>query len=150
MARVTVVNDSSDFLDLMREILTSEGHQMSGHEAVKVSMEEIVDTDPQLLIVDLRLEDKPQQISGWELLVLARSHRQLKNVPVILCTGATWEIEKRAADLEQIAGVHVIAKPFMIDDMTSLIDRLLAEAPKAAGEARSHADQRGQCRGVRT
>jgi DNA-binding response OmpR family regulator len=129
MARVTVVNDSSEFLDLMREILVGEGHEMQGHQAVNVTIDEILDTDPQLLIVDLRLEDRPQEISGWELLVLARSHGKLANVPVILCTGNTWEIEKRAADLERIAGVHVLTKPFHVDEMVTLIDRLLAEAP---------------------
>ena len=30
MALVTVINDSSDFLDLMREVITELGHQMTG------------------------------------------------------------------------------------------------------------------------
>ncbi len=52
-------------------------------------------------------------------------------MPVILCTGATWEIKKRASDLQQIAGVHVITKPFQVDQMIGLVDRLLAEAPRS-------------------
>jgi hypothetical protein len=34
MARVSVINDSSDFLDFMRELLTSLGHEMTGFRAV--------------------------------------------------------------------------------------------------------------------
>jgi hypothetical protein len=32
MARVTVINDSSDFLDLMRDLIGSLGHHMTGFE----------------------------------------------------------------------------------------------------------------------
>jgi len=66
-------------------------------------------------------------ISGWELLVLARSHRQLVNVPVILCTADLCELKKRSSDLEQIAGVHVRTKPFDIDEMCQLVQSLLGE-----------------------
>jgi DNA-binding response OmpR family regulator len=129
MARVTVVNDSPEFLGMMQDVLASLGHQMTGFEAIETSIEEIVDTKPELLIVDLRLENKPQQISGWELLVLARSHRHLMSVPVILCTADVWEVRKRATDLQQIAGVHVRTKPFDLAEMCELIQRLLRIAP---------------------
>jgi DNA-binding response OmpR family regulator len=124
MARVTVINDSSEFLDLMRDVLTELGHSMVGMEAVEASIEEVVDSEPQLLIVDLRLQDTPQMMSGWELVVLARSHRALVGVPVILCSADFRELDKRAKDLEQIAGVHVMKKPFQLDEMSSMIGRL--------------------------
>ena len=111
MARVTVVNDSSEFPVVMRDLLSMLGHEMVGLEAVNASIEQIVDSQPDVLIVDLRLESTPQVMSGWELLVLARSHGHLGSVPVILCSGDLWEPEKRAKDLEQIANVHVRTKP---------------------------------------
>lgn len=127
MARVTVVDDSSDFLDLMRDLLDMLGHEMAGFEAVTASIEHLAHSRPDLMIVDLVLQDTPQVMSGWELLVLARSHRRLLSVPVILCTGDVWELEKRAKDLEQIANVHVRTKPFAVDDMCDLITQLLSE-----------------------
>ena len=130
MARVTVVNDSSAFLDLMRDLLATLGHEMVGFEAVTASIEQLVDSTPDLLIVDLVLQDTPQVMSGWELLVLARSHRHLLSVPVILCSGDLWELEKRADDLEQIANVHVRTKPFDVDDICDLIERLVSESAR--------------------
>jgi DNA-binding response OmpR family regulator len=105
---------------------------MTGFIAVEASIEEVVRSSPDLLIVDLRLEDKPQEISGWELVILARSHRQLVSVPVILCTADVWELQKRKDDLEQIAGVHVVTKPFGVDEMCDLIDRLVATSGEGA------------------
>jgi CheY-like chemotaxis protein len=127
VARVTVINDSPQFLALMRDILHDLGHQMTGFVAVEASIEQVVESKPQLLIVDLRLQDKPQEISGWELIILARSHRQLTHVPIILCTADVWELRKRAADLEQIAGVHVRTKPFDVNEMGELVQILLGE-----------------------
>jgi len=128
MARVTVINDSSDFLGLMEEVITELGHTMTGMEAIGVSIEDVVHSRPDLLMVDLRLENTPQEVSGWEMIVLAKAHRDLLNVPVILATADVWEIKKRARDLEQIAGVHVRLKPFDMDEMCDLIQRLLADA----------------------
>jgi DNA-binding response OmpR family regulator len=120
MARVTVLNDSSPFLDLMHELVGSLGHDMVGFKAVDAPIEDIVDSRPDLLVVDLRLEDPRQTVSGWELLLLARSHHQLVSVPVILYTADVWELEKRAADLELIADVHVRTKPFKVEDMCAI------------------------------
>lgn len=125
MARITVIDDSPDFLQLMDEIASSLGHQMIGLEAIHTSIEEVVETNPDLLMVDLRLENTAEEVSGWELLVLARSHRQLLDVPVILASADLFELKRRAQDLEQIAGVHVRTKPFDLEDMCDLIQRLL-------------------------
>jgi CheY-like chemotaxis protein len=129
MARVTVINDSTEFLRLMRDLLASLGHQMTGFQAVDIAFNQVVASDPELLVVDLRLEDKRQEVSGWELIILAKAHPDLLNVPIILCTADLWELEKRSKDLEQIADVHVRTKPFDVDEMCSLIQRLLDEAP---------------------
>ena len=32
--------------------------------------------------MDLRLENRPQEVSGWELMLLARSHKKLRAVPI--------------------------------------------------------------------
>jgi len=135
MARVTVVNDSSQFLELMDGLLTTQGHQMTGFQAVATAFEQVVASDPELLLVDLRLEDMRQEVSGWELIILAKAHPDLLNVPIILCTADVWELETRATDLEQIAGVHVRTKPFDVDEMCELIQRLLDEAPPAGHSA---------------
>lgn len=133
-ARVTVIDDSVDFLLLMEEILDVLGHSMTGLQAVETSVEEVVATTPDLLVVDLRLENAPQQISGWELVILARAHRELLDVPIILCTADLFELKRRMPELREIAGVRVVTKPFELDEISELIGRLLpAEGSLAAG-----------------
>ena len=50
-----------------------------------------------------------------------------------------WEIKQRAKDLEQIAGVHVRTKPFDMDEMCDLIQRLLTDS-KARPKVRLRTD----------
>jgi CheY-like chemotaxis protein len=124
-ARVTVINDSEEFLDLMREVLQALGHEMTGMQAVKASLDDVLRTSPDLLIVDLNLANPPQQMSGWELIVLARSEEKLTKVPIIVCTADIWELRKRQDDLARIADVHVLEKPFEVAELHGLIERLL-------------------------
>jgi hypothetical protein len=46
----------------MRDPLTELGHEMTAFNAVEI--EEGVNSKPQL-IVDLRLQDRPEEIFGW-------------------------------------------------------------------------------------
>lgn len=128
MARITVINDSLAFLAVMDDLVGAVGHEMAGFDAVSASLDEVVATRPDILIIDLRLEDERQAISGWELLALARAHPDLRSVPVILCTADISELEGRSAELEQIANVHVRPLPFAVHEMTALIDELLPRA----------------------
>jgi CheY-like chemotaxis protein len=132
VSHVTVIDDSSEFLQLMDEIIGGLGHTMTLLEAVKTSFEEVIATEPDLLVVDLRLENTPQEVSGWELVILARAHRDLTRIPIILCTADLFELQKRTKELEQIAGVHILAKPFELDDMTEMVTRLLPQQPQLA------------------
>ena len=121
MARITVIDDSSEFLDLMRELIAVLGHQMTGMAAVTSTIVEVVDTEPELLVVDLVLPH-PQEVSGWDLMLMARRHPALRRVPIILCTADVWGVKERAADLRQFVDVHVITKPFELDEMSRLIE----------------------------
>ena len=56
------------------------------------------------------------------------------NVPIILCTADVWELQKRADDLERMAGVHVRTKPFNVEEMIELVQRLMAEAHPASSK----------------
>lgn len=125
MARITVIDDSSDFLDLMRELIDVLGHHMTGIAAVTSTIDEVVDTEPELLVVDLVLPH-PQEGSGWDVLLMARAHPALRRVPIILCTADVWGVKQRAADLQQFADVHVITKPFELDEISQLIQDSLA------------------------
>lgn len=124
MARVTIVNDQPEYLGVMREVLDALGHEATALAGATVSIEQIADTEPALLIVDLRMQNEVLN-DGWGLIVAARMHPDLTDVPIIISTADHEFLHRRAAEISELADVHPLPKPFGMDDVEELIDRLL-------------------------
>ncbi|MGH2402313.1 MAG: response regulator [Candidatus Limnocylindria bacterium] len=120
--RITVINDNPDFLDLMRAILDEDaGYAVTLFAGDATAIGEIAASEPDLIIVDLLLGGA----SGWEIVTLARADQRLADVPVVICSADVTALKDREAELERIGNVHVLAKPFGIDEVTELVERLI-------------------------
>ena len=120
--RINVINDDPDFLELMSAILGGDaGYAVTLVKGDQATIAEIADSAPDLLIVDLLLGSA----SGWEIVALSRAHERLADVPIVICSADVVALREREAELEQIGNVHVLAKPFGIDEITTLVERLI-------------------------
>ena len=128
--RISVVNDNAEFLDLMAAILDEDaGYDVSLFKGEVVEISELAASDPDLIIVDLLLGGA----SGWEIVTLARSDERLESVPIIVCSADVTALRDRESDLDRIGNVRVLAKPFAIDEITELVERLIGRALPASG-----------------
>ena len=128
MARVTVVNDSDEFLGVMSDVLTEDGHVSHALKGADHSIDDIAATNPDLLIVDLRLGPE-SQVDGWSVIVAARAHDGLKDVPIILCSADLEALRRRADEIAAYADVHTLEKPFTLAQVEQLVSLLLDRAP---------------------
>lgn len=128
--RISVVNDNPDFLELMSEILREEsGYDVSlfnGEEGFPIA--ELRASRPDLLIIDLLLGGA----SGWEIVTLARADKVLAPVPIIVCSGDVQQLKERAEELAAIGNIHILSKPFGVDDLTGLVATVLQRQPQAS------------------
>jgi DNA-binding response OmpR family regulator len=130
MARILVINDTQELLEMFRMILEAENYHvvLSGVPILKVS--EIEQIHPDLIILDIIFGD---QKSGWQMLQMIRMQRSTAHIPVIICSAALREVQEQEGYL--IAqGVRVLYKPFDIDDLITMISRALVEHRKATTE----------------
>jgi two-component system, OmpR family, response regulator len=119
---ICVINDNPAFLDLMAAILDDEaGYEVTTLDGARTSIDDIAAREPQLLVVDLLLGGA----SGWEIVTLARADARLADTAIIVCSADVTALRDRAAELERIGNVHVIAKPFGIDEIGDLVARLI-------------------------
>ena len=122
--RISVVNDNPDFLELMSAILDEDaGYAVTLHHGEEMPLAELVEARPDLIVMDLLLG----QASGWELIALARADDRLRDVPVIVCSADIAQLRERSTELSQIAGLHILQKPFAVDELTDLVERALSE-----------------------
>jgi CheY-like chemotaxis protein len=122
--RISVLNDNADFLELMSAILDEDaGYEVSVFAGEETSIDQLAASNPDLIIVDLLLGGA----SGWEIVTLARADERLGDVPIIVCSADVNGLRSRASELERIGRVHLLPKPFGIDEMTSLVRELIGE-----------------------
>ena len=121
-ARILVVNDTQEILELFRMILEEqEGYDvvLSGFPIQQVKEIELI--KPDLIILDLVLGDEK---TGMQMLQMLKMQRSTAAIPVLVCTAALQIVREQEGYLVS-QGVHVVFKPFDIDDLLTNIKQLL-------------------------
>lgn len=128
IARVTVVNDYPEFLELMHDLLGEQaGHQVTAFDGEHTSFEEIVASQPELLVIDVLLEGA--RLTGWGLVPLARADDRLRLVPIIVFSSEIAESEQRLKELAELGNVRLLRKPISADDLLQTADEMLRTPP---------------------
>jgi DNA-binding response OmpR family regulator len=121
-SRILVVNDTQEILELFRMLLEEEeGYDvvLSGFPIQQVK--EIEQIKPDLIILDLVLGDEK---TGMQMLQMLKMQRSTAAIPVLVCTAALQIVREQEGYLVS-QGVHVVYKPFEIDDLMANVKQLL-------------------------
>jgi len=128
--RISVVNDSPEFLELMSAILDDDaGYDVALFDGEDTSIAELVQARPDLVIIDLVLGGA----SGWEIVTLTRAEPKLADVPIIICSADVTALRERSAELGRIGNVHILEKPFSLDQITEIVERLIGRGTPVPG-----------------
>lgn len=126
MARVTVVNDNPEFLELVHEILEDDRFDTTTIDGDRDdALEEVRASHPDVLMIDLRLGS--DKLHGWDIAQRVRADPAFQGLPVLICSADLQAIAAIRDDLDAMHHVATLSKPFGIDDLTTAIERLLAE-----------------------
>lgn len=116
---IYVVDDRPDFLGLMEDVLSDEGYEVTTFRCGAEVVGATARRRPDLIISDLRLGGE----SGFDLLRALQSDPVSSDIPILLCTAATLDIEdhKEEPDLN----IPVLYKPFEVDDLLTRVRETL-------------------------
>ncbi|HWV25047.1 MAG TPA: response regulator [Thermomicrobiales bacterium] len=120
-ARILVINDTQEILDLFREILEEEGYEVVLSSFGVKELGDIRAIAPDLVILDFLFGNEPQ---GWQLLQKIRMTRDMQALPIIVCTAALRMARELEGHLEA-KNVGLVLKPFDIDDLLDEVSRAL-------------------------
>jgi CheY-like chemotaxis protein len=126
MARVTVVNDNPEFLDLVHDILEGDRYDTTLIDGDRLDAIDLIRaSQPDLLMIDVRLGVEGDR--GWDIAQEVRREPRFEDLPVLLCSADTLALEGLEERLAETRRVATLAKPFTIDELTSILDDLLAD-----------------------
>lgn len=128
--RVTVVDDSPEIRAVLTDALARDGIEVTTLGG-STSVEDIVASEPDLLVVDLRLGT--DHLPGWEIIRHARFDARLRDLPVIVCSGALDQLRTYGGGAVGTR-TYLLPKPFSLNDL----DAVMAEALAKHGEHPTH------------
>ena len=122
---IMIVEDEPAVARGVQIALEREGYSTAivgtGEEAIK----QFADVAPDLILLDVRLPG----INGIELLKLLNQDRQVREVPVLFCSGATELLEENHDAIEK-SGAKVVTKPFTLDGLIESVHQTLAQGQR--------------------
>jgi DNA-binding response OmpR family regulator len=119
---IVYIEDEPELIDLVEQILSQKGFNVisaaGGQEGLDIIREHI----PDLILLDLMMPD----MEGWDVYQQIRGNDLTKNIPVIILTAKTQDIDK-------VLGLHIakvddyISKPFSPHVLIESVMRILSD-----------------------
>lgn len=124
MALIYCVEDDDGIRELVSCALKSGGYEIKAFPKAKPFYDEIKNNAPSLILLDIMLPDE----DGYTILSKLKNDAKTKNIPVIMLTAKSSEIDK-VSGLEMGADDY-ITKPFGVMELLSRIKAVLRRAGK--------------------
>jgi phosphate regulon transcriptional regulator PhoB len=125
---IYVVEDDPDIAELLQFNLDKEGYKVKVESNGEKAYDEILARPPDLLVLDLNLPG----LSGIEICKYLRENARTKNLPIIMLTARTQEIDKIIGF--EIGADDYITKPFSIREVIARINALLRRSRPAVAD----------------
>lgn len=122
MTRIAVVNDDTQFLDMMAAVLEEVGWETEIYRESHGAFEGLKQSPPDLIILDIRIEGRE---AGWTLLELLTLDRAMSAIPVIVCSAAVDDLRSHEEWLRE-HGIAILPKPFDIPHLYQQVEASLA------------------------
>ena len=115
VARILVVDDDLDILELLRIRLELSGHEVLTASDGEAGLKTALEHRPDLVVADWTMP----RLTGIEMLARIRADPAIAGTPFILLTARAQEVDEPGID-------GFLAKPFSLADLTASVEAALA------------------------
>lgn len=128
MAKILVVDDAPDIVNLVVRRLQRSGHRAQGANNAAEACAFVADKGaPDLVVLDVTMPD----VDGFELLGLLREQTKIADLPAIFLSG---RVESEDIAAGQALGAVYLTKPYVGSALLRKVDEIL-EAQEAKRQA---------------
>jgi len=105
VSNIVVIEDHLDNARLAEKLLKNAGHTVSLAEDGETGMQLVVDSKPDMVLIDLGLPD----VDGQTIIALIRRHPEMKTIKIVAVTA--WPEDRARAMAKAYGCDGVISKP---------------------------------------
>ncbi len=124
MARILIVDDEEAIRDLIKEVLSPDGHEFflaaDGKQAFDIVRSKVID----LAIVDRNMPG----IGGIEVVQAMRQNPKTSKIKVLMCTGSS--LTKEIDEAFSAGADDYVLKPLNFAQLMAKVAKVLASPPK--------------------
>ena len=120
MAYVLVVDDEGDSREFVAKLLERRGHRVARAENGRKALKELLNGQPELLVLDIRMPE----LDGIGLLEVLRSYLRWHDLPVIILSAHGSDAEIQRAREMGVSQVFHKAN-FNLADLAAAVDQLV-------------------------
>lgn len=135
---VAVIDEDQELIGALCAVLDLEQYDCIPHTSADGAVAMVQATQPDLIVLEPWLEERR---AGEHVLADLQANPATSHIPLLICTGDTDYLDEIAPTL-RARGIPVLAKPFAVPDLLSLVHHLtndpgktqVPEGDKAAGD----------------
>jgi len=123
--RIMVINDTMEILELFRDILVSEGYEVTLHAYGAQEVDDVRRVKPDLIISDYPPLDR--ELQGWQFVQKVKMSRDTASIPIVVCTTNLRAIGDNQSWMTT-KGIIVVPKPFEVDELLRAVEQQIGKA----------------------
>ena len=136
--RVLVIDDDPFMLKVITDLLKKAGFYVQAQESALGATQVILRDRIDAAVIDWNLPG----LQGDDVIRLMRTWEQIRDLPVLLITGAPDDTLERIRD--ELPGVHVLAKEFLRDQLVGALGHALGSGQTVRGLTPVTLDENGE------
>lgn len=135
MSNIVVIEDHPDNARLAEKLLKNAGHSVSIAEDGETGLQLVVDTQPDMVLIDLGLPD----VDGQTIAALIRRRPEMKDIKIIAFTA--WPEDRALAMAKAYGCDGVISKPIDTRSFSQQVNSFFSPPQPAAPATKIIIDQ---------
>jgi DNA-binding response OmpR family regulator len=118
-AKILVIDDEKDVLEVLRLVLSRSGYEVLASSSGMEGLAQAQADRPDLILLDIMM----QRMDGWEVLRALKSDAETREIPVVILS-ARVEPKDKIRGLQEGA-VDYVTKPFAVREILEKVSLIL-------------------------
>ncbi|MCK4928448.1 MAG: response regulator [Methanosarcinales archaeon] len=122
MAKILIVDDEPDTVDLVKLVLETEGYQTSVAYSGAEALEKIKIDKPDMVLLDIMMP----KMDGWAVRKEIVDDEETRDIPIVMLTAKAQPIDKMIG-LHVVGVADYITKPFGRQELIDSVKKTLGD-----------------------